>query len=133
VKYSGNFTDKDDFLRICRFKWSFNIKPDIVIHLDRSRAICIEAKYESGEGAYPSSEREKRIFKERGVRHVGQMDLQKYMMEDLLGIDTRFMFLVHKRERSETHKVITWGEAFGSLDLSEMPAFAVAMADKISS
>jgi len=81
VKYNQNFRSNDDFLKICRFKWSFNIKPDIVIHLDKNRAICIEAKYESSEGQYPAYEREKSIFHERGLHYVGQMDLQKYMME----------------------------------------------------
>lgn len=132
VKFAENFSDPADLLKICRFKWSFNIKPDIVIHLTRSRAICIEAKYESGEGSYPASETEKAIFKKRGLRYVGQMDLQRYMMEELLGIDAEFMFLVYKPERSDTHKVISWGEVFEDLDLTAMPDFAVEMARRIS-
>ena len=132
VKYAENFADKNDLLKICRFKWSFNIKPDIVIHLSKSKAICIEAKYESGEGSYPSSEAEKSIFRARGIKYVGQMELQKYMMEELLGIDTEFMFLVYKKEKSETHKVISWKEAFGSMNLEDMPGFAEAMVKRIS-
>ncbi|MBT3363122.1 MAG: hypothetical protein HN407_05615 [Chloroflexi bacterium] len=131
-KYCNNFPDDDDFLSICRFKWSFNIKPDIVIHLDKNRAICIEAKYESGEGSYPATNQEKAIFKARGIKYVRQMDLQKYMMVELLGLSTDFMFLVFKKEKSETHKVVSWSEAFGSVDMKEMPAFAVEMAGKIS-
>ena len=107
VKYNKNFPDNEDFLKICRFKWSFNIKPDIVIHLDKDRAICIEAKYEAGEGSYPASNADKAIFKERGIPYVGQMELQKYMMEELLGVKTDFMFLVFKKEKSETHKVVS--------------------------
>ena len=133
VKYAENFTDSSDFLKICRFKWSFNIKPDIVIHLSKSKAICIEAKYVSGEGSYPASEAEKSIFRNREIKYVGQMDLQKYMMEDLLGIETEFMFLVYKPERSETHKVVSWAEAFEAMNLEDMPAFAVEMARRISS
>lgn len=133
VKYAENFPDPADLLKICRFKWSFNTKPDIVIHLTRSQAICIEAKYESGEGSYPASEAEKAIFKERGLRYVGQMDLQRYMMEELLGIDAEFMFLVSKSEKSATHRVISWSEAFEGLDMSSMPVFAVEMARRISS
>jgi len=132
VKYNENFPANDDFLNICRFKWSFNIKPDIVIHLSRNHAICIEAKYESGEGSYPASNVEKSIFKDRGLQYVGQMELQKYMMEELLGIRTDFMFLVFKKEKSETHKVISWKEAFGSIDMSGMPEFALKMAENIS-
>lgn len=132
VKYNEKFPDNDDFLKICRFKWSFNIKPDIVIHLDKNHAVCIEAKYESGEGFYPSSEGEKSIFNRRGLKYVGQMELQKYMMEDLLGVKTEFMFLVSKKEKSETHKVVSWAEAFGCLDMDGMPNFALQMVKKIS-
>ena len=132
VKYNRHFPSNEDFLKICRFKWSFNIKPDIVIHLDKDRAICIEAKYESGEGSYPATETDKAIFNERGITYVGQMELQKYMMQELLGIKTDFMFLVFKKETSDSHKVISWGEAFGCLDMSEMPPFALEMAKRIS-
>jgi len=132
VKYNQNFPDNEDFLKICRFKWSFNIKPDIVIHLDRDNAVCIEAKYESGEGLYPSNESDKEIFRHRGVGYVGQMELQKYMMEELLGVKTDFLFLVFKKETSETHKVVTWAEVFDCLEMNEMPAFAIEMVRKIS-
>jgi hypothetical protein len=132
VKYNENFPDNDDFLKICRFKWSFNIKPDIVIHLDRNYAVCIEAKYESGEGFYPSLEAEKSIFNRRGLKYVGQTELQKYMMEDLLGVETEFMFLVSRKEKSGTHKVVSWAEAFGCLDMNGMPNFALQMVKKIS-
>jgi hypothetical protein len=132
LNYNQNFPDNDDFLKICRFKWSFNIKPDIVIHLDKNHAVCIEAKYESGEGSYPSSEREKAIFRERSLACVGQMDLQKYMMQDLLGVETEFMFLVFRKESSETHKVVSWAEVFDCLDMTDMPAFAMHMAKSIS-
>jgi len=132
IKFNESFPGNEDFLKICRFKWSFNIKPDIVIHLARSKAICIEAKHASGEGSYPSSGTEKAIFKERGIPYVRQMELQKYMMEELLGVKTDFMALVSKKEERRTHKVVSWAEAFGCLDLEEMPFFAVEMAKVIS-
>jgi hypothetical protein len=132
VKYNRNFPDNDDFLKICRFKWSFNIKPDVVVHLDKNHAICIEAKYESGEGSYPGGSKEKEIFNSRRVEYVGQMELQKYMMEELLGVKTEFMFLVFKKEKSETHKVISWAEAFANLDVGSMPPFALDMVKNIA-
>lgn len=132
VKYDKTFQDNEDFLKVCRFKWSFNIKPDIMIHLDKDRAICIEAKYESGEGSYPALDIEKTVFKERGIPYVGQMDVQKYMMEELLGMKTDFVFLVFKKEKSETRKDMSWAEAFGSLDMGDMPPFAIEMAKRIS-
>lgn len=132
VKYEKNFQDNADFLKVCRFKWSFNIKPDIVIHLDKDRAVCIEAKYESGEGSYPASDIEKMIFKKRGIPYVGQMELQKYMMEELLGVKTDFIFLVFWKEKSVTHKVLSWAETFRSLDMGDMPPFAIEMVKRIS-
>lgn len=131
-KFHKNFPDNDDFRKICCFKWSFNIKPDIVIHIDKSRAICIEAKHESGEGSYPSSESDKSIFQARGLDYVGQTALQKYMMEELLGLSTKFIFLVSKEDTSQTHNVLTWREAFNTLDMAEMPKFAKEMANRIS-
>lgn len=132
MKYNQSFPNNEDFLKVCKFKWSFNIKPDIVIHLNKDNAICIEAKYESGEGYYPASNIEKTIFKERSLSYVGQMKLQKYMMEELLGIKTDFMFLVYKKEKSGTHKVVSWAEAFGTIDMDGMPEFALKMANNIS-
>jgi hypothetical protein len=132
VKYNKNFPDNQDFLNICKFKWSFNIKPDIVIHLNKDHAICIEAKYESGEGSYPATNIEKTIFKERKLDYIRQMDLQKYMMVNLLGIKTDFMFLVYKNEKSQTHKIVSWAEAFEAIDLDEMPIFARKMVSNIS-
>jgi hypothetical protein len=130
--YDKTILGNDDFLKVCKFKWAFNIKPDIVIHFDKNRAICIEAKYESGEGQYPSAERDKAIFNRRGIPYVGQMKLQKYMMEELLGVQTDFVFLVYKKSKSETHRVITWREVFDGLDTSDLPPFAQTMIQNVS-
>lgn len=131
-KYDQNFPDNNAFLRVCRFKWAFNIKPDIVIHLNRDKALCIEVKDESGEGYYPSTAEEVAIFERRSIPRVGQMELQKYMMEDLLGIEMDFMFLVSKKKSSETHRIVTWAEAFEMLDLTGMPSFVIKMVERIS-
>lgn len=132
VKYDGNFPDNNDFQKICRFKWSFNIKPDIVIHLNKNRAICIEAKYESVEGTYPATDHEREIFKNRHLDPVHQIELQEYMMEDLLGVKTDFILLQSKKEKGKTYKIISWAEAFASIDMSELPMFAIEMTRKIS-
>ena len=123
-RYESTITDNDDFLKVCKFKWSFNAKPDIVIHTSRDEAVCIEAKLESGEGRYPSQEREKAIFRERGIKTVGQMELQHYMMTELLGIHAMFLFLVKKvNQKSTTHTTISWDEAFRAMDTDGAPAF----------
>src|SRR5665213_3535942 len=55
--------DENDLLTACKVKWAFRVKPDLVIHADRGRALCIELKLESGEGSYPSSGIEKKLLK----------------------------------------------------------------------
>jgi len=127
AKYDPNIpdTDNEGFLRTCRFKWAFNIKPDLVIHLSKDRAVCIEAKYESGEGSYPGSEREKAIFKRRGLPGVGQLDIQRYMMTELLGIQTDFVYLVFDGSTPPQNGVltITWREAFLHINTSGYASF----------
>ena len=133
-KYHHHFLDNEDFLAICKFKWAFNIKPDIVIHLDKDHAICLEAKYESGEGVYPASTQDKKIFKARGLANnsIRQIELQDYMMQTLLGIQTDFLLLVPKQKNDSKYKSITWVEAFSYLDTEQMPAFAKTMIATIS-
>lgn len=121
--YHKNISDNTEFLKVCEFKWCFNAKPDIVIHTTHNTAICIEAKFESGEGKYPSNDFEKEIFYKRGLELVGQLSIQKKIMKELLGIDTEYIFLVQKKSETETHKVWTWKEAFANLDTSNCPYF----------
>ena len=134
--------DNEDFWQICKFKWAFNIKPDIVIHLDRERAICIEAKYASGEGSYPTSPTDIEVFQEREIdfknpedKKITQIELQDYMMTELLGLDTKFVFLVRRGKESGRNKklrVLHWKTAFSWLDLADLPCFAIEMIRKIS-
>jgi len=123
-RYDRTIEDDDEFLRICMFKWAFNAKPDIVIHTSRDEAVCIEVKLESSEGQYPQSGGEKRIFRRRGLEYVRQTSLQTYLMEDLLGIETQFVFLVRKPgQTSDSHQRLLWEDVFRSLDLSDIPRF----------
>ena len=118
VKYHKTIIDNDEFIKVCKFKWCFNAKPDIVIHTSHDTAICIEAKFISLEGQYPNNEIEKKIFNERGIPFVGQLSIQKEIME-LLGISTQFIFLVQKKSstsfRNEYIFELTWKEAFTNL------------------
>lgn len=121
--FHKNIPDKDELLKVCKFKWCFNAKPDIVIHTTHETVICIEAKFESGEGKYPSNDFEKEIFKERGIELVGQLSIQKKLMEEILGIKTDYIFLVRKKSITETHKTWTWQEIFKNLDTTSCPLF----------
>ncbi len=121
--FHKTITDNVEFLKVCKFKWCFNAKPDIVIHTSHDTAVCIEAKFESGEGKYPSTDIEKEIFKNRGIELVGQLSIQKKTMEELLGIQTEYIFLVQRKSINETHKAWTWKEAFAKLDTTNCPYF----------
>ena len=125
--FSQTIDDNDLFEKVCKFKWAFNIKPDIVIHKSRDSAVCIEAKLESVEGHYPSRSSEREMFARRGIRrHITQTELQRYMMEQLLGVETRFVFLVKNlSSRSESHTTLSWGEVFNSIDTSGFHPFVL--------
>jgi len=123
-RFAENIHDNDDLLNVCKFKWSFKAKPDVVIHTSRDTAICIEAKSESGEGSYPQKDDEKKIFNQRDIKRIGQTELQKYFMEDLLGVRTHFVFLVRKGvPSSDSHKILTWKQVFDCLDVGDSPCF----------
>jgi len=125
-RFKDNYknSDNEQFLKVCMFKWSFNAKPDIVIHTSYDTAVCIEAKYVSGEGHYPTMPSEKREFKTRGIPFVRQTRLQKFMMRELLGINTQFVYLVNKlQSKPEGHIVLFWKDVFASLDTCSCPTF----------
>ena len=55
-----------------------------------------------------------------------QTSLQKYLMEDLLGIETQFVFLVQRLSEGKTpanFKLLLWEEVFRSLDVSGLRRF----------
>ena len=125
-RFDRTIKEDDEFLKTCMFKWAFNAKPDIVIHTSRGEAICIEAKLKSSEGKYPQSGGEKKIFQSRALDYVKQTSVQKYLMEDLLGIETQFVFLVQRLSEGKTpasFKLLLWKDVFRTLDLSDLPQF----------
>lgn len=121
--FHKNIADNDELLKVCKFKWCFNAKPDIVIHTTHNTAICIEEKFESGEGKYPANDVEKEIFNVRNIDLVGQLSIQKKIMEEILGIKTDFIFLVQRKSSNETHKAFTWKEVFANLNTEKCPYF----------
>ena len=44
-------------------------------------------------------------------------------MEEILGIQTEYIFLVQRKSATETHKVWTWKEVFANLDTTNGPYF----------
>ena len=138
IKYDEHIPDNDDFVKTSRFKWSFNIKPDLVIQTATDRAVVIEAKYESGESCYPSSPVEQQIWDRRHITTGGvwQTELQQYMFEQLLGINAQHVYLVksgHPHWAGDpTPTTLTWGRAFQNLELTGLPRFAREWLDTLA-
>lgn len=110
------FSQKEDFLELCKFKWSFNIKPDLVLKLGRNKIICVEAKLESGESSYPSAPSEKKIWDKifgKGLDRVKQTKLQEYMFSEVLGINNVELFIIDKS--GSNHNSKSWSDLFDEL------------------
>lgn len=106
--------DDEEFLRTCKFKWAFNIKPDLVIQMTPERAIVVEAKYDSGESAYPSSGPVRKLVGERVGRLVRQTELQEFLFEELLGIEAVHLHISRiggTQMSGQKGHALTWEEA----------------------
>ena len=133
-RFRKNIEDDELFLEICRFKWAFNAKPDIVIRTGAREMVCIEAKWFSPEGSYPTSAKEKAEFARRGLRRVKQTELQRYAMEQLLGYRTELVYLTRKpssRSLFGDRHSITWREVFAALAMTNRPRFVRRWIDRI--
>ena len=106
-------------LKAARFKWCFNVKPDIVIFLSESEAISIEAKFESSEGKYPSGGAEWNIFQRRGLPKVPQTAIQEQVFK-LLGINAVHVMLAKKGDGDDQ---FAWSEILRGLDVDQEPEF----------
>ena len=116
--------NSEEFRDFCRFKWSFNIKPDMVVLLPGSQPLCIEAKLESREGWYPSSARESAIFDTlfgKGEGRVRQIELQQFMFEHLLASPCQTILIGRTAPVGAGDDVpvlfLSWKEVFQALDL----------------
>lgn len=87
------------FRDLCKFKWAFRIKPDLVIVFPGLEPICVEGKLESGEGRYPTKPAETKLFDYVFTgqdRRVRQVELQDFMFRVLLGCGSRLLFIAQK-------------------------------------
>ncbi len=41
AKFDENVSDNTEFLNICKFKWSFNAKPDIVVNTSKTKQFAL--------------------------------------------------------------------------------------------
>ncbi len=115
--------NREEFRNFCRFKWSFNIKPDTVVLLAGSQPLCIEAKLESPEGSYPSRAQERAIFDTlfgQGEGRVGQIKLQQFMFEYLLASPCQTILIRRTAPVGGGDDVpmlfVCWKEVFQELD-----------------
>ena len=119
----------EQFRGFCKFKWSFNIKPDIVVLIPGSKPLCIEAKLENVEGQYPANNKERTIFDEifgAEEGHVGQLELQQFMFKELLE-DRCDSLLLARNPGPGAH--VTWQEVFDKLDVDSSISFVGALID----
>src|ERR1700722_868585 len=104
---------------VCKFKWAFRVKPDVVIHADNDHALCIELKFESSEGRYPTDGTERKLVQEKKLFApsfgVAQTEMQRFLMEELLGFDCRYLFIT-RHERSDGRR-ISWANFLGRLEI----------------
>ena len=123
ARFDTTVRDNDEFRKVCRFKWAFNVKPDLVIQTPSGKVLCIEAKWDSGEGSYPASEKEKAIFGRRGIAPLSQTAVQRYLVDELLGLEGSFAYLARRRFDTAAGRGVTWAEILSDLDRSGTPAF----------
>lgn len=123
ARFDETIVDNDEFRRTCQFKWAFNVKPDLVLQTPSGSVLCIEAKWDSGEGSYPASERERAIFQRRGMPYLSQTAVQRYLVNELLGFQGSFAYLARTRFDTAAGRGVTWAEVITSLDRSGTPPF----------
>jgi hypothetical protein len=117
----------EEFRAFCRFKWAFNIKPDLVLLIPGCRPICVEAKLESKEDRYPRDPQECKVFDtlfgpKKG--RVRQVELQQFMFEHLL--DERCQSVVLSKKRGDLAPPtvsLTWGDVFKRLETQRSHPF----------
>lgn len=120
ARFGGNATE---FREFCRFKWAFNIKPDIVILVPEFSSICIETKLESSEGHNPAGSQEigifNNIFGDRKGR-VRQLELQQYLFATLLQHPCQCVSIGRKPINTDPSIIfISWDEIFSRLDVNQ--------------
>lgn len=127
-----------DFTLLCKLKWSFNIKPDLVILVPGSSPLCIEAKLESREGFYPRSKLEVAPFADRAVPRIRQFELQEFMFRELLQMPAQHV-VVAKNIPQGTQgadadapptPVVTWVEALSRMDMGGSIPFVKKLFDE---
>jgi hypothetical protein len=105
---------------------------NLVIQPDAGHALCVEAKFESPEGLYPTSGEEKKVFDKLDLPRVKQTELQKYLLESLLGLDAELLMVTSGKKKSPVgQKHLSWGQVFSALDIEGESPFVVGWVEAI--
>lgn len=108
--------------RTCTLIWAFNAKADLVIHTGNNEAICIEAKVVSAESKYRATAGDSL----GGNFERTQTDIQRFILNELLGYKTTFVFLsangkagITSKLPRELSKDLCWEDVFERMDITE--------------
>ncbi|MGK2966655.1 MAG: hypothetical protein ACSLFM_13780 [Tepidiformaceae bacterium] len=113
------------FRDLCRLKWAFNIKPDLIIMLPDATPVCVEAKLESAEDTYPSGQADCSKFDSvvGAGQRVGQIELQQFLFRYLLDRPCQAVVVTKVPRSRPAHSlenapvpVLSWGKVFSHLD-----------------
>lgn len=115
-RFDETIVDDGEFFRTCRYKWAHNVKPDLVAMTPTGQVLCVEAKLGSPEGSYPASQADLAVFHRRCLPSLGQMSVQRFLVNDLLGLEGTFVHLTPIHAPSDAVRSITWVQTFVALD-----------------
>ena len=131
--YCNRFRSEEELLKVSQFKWVFRIKPDIVVHTSQNTCVCIETKLTSEQGSYPQRKEEKRIWTERGLKSVSQSEMQRHLMEQILGFETHFVWLTKTGTAAPSgYTPTSWRSAFSAMDMNGVPGFLLEMVSSVT-
>ena len=115
--------DDEHLMKTSLLKWSYNAKPDLVVELNSSHCICIEAKFESDFSQYPTKDADRKIF-DGSIGRVGQLRVQRHIFECL---DLKCSQVVISKDKLSPGEVdpciraLTWSVVFQELSLESIP------------
>jgi hypothetical protein len=107
---------------VCKLKWAFNVKPDLVIHSSNENVLCIEAKLESPESSYSFG---------KSIVKCSQRDMQKYLMTDILGYNDPKMIFLSVNKKDHGNGEYMWSDVFNKLSYGSCPAFVKSWINRI--
>lgn len=121
------------FFDLCRVKWAFHIKPDIVLMRTGLPPICVEAKLESGEGRYPAGKDARTVDRVMGSeKRESQFRLQQFLFGQLFG-EPCVPVVIQKWPASFASgaPVLSWGQVFNRLFAAQAPSQSIPFVERL--